>query len=91
MRATIVVSAVISAGVCAAYMVPAMKQRLGAGVLRLAVLTAALVVAIVWAPAWNREIITSGPYFYGDEVLGVLQGSRNGRRHRSGIRTGRLP
>ncbi len=80
MRATIVVSAAISAGVAGAYVLPDLRHRPGLGVAKLAALAVVTVSAMVWAPGWNREIITSGPYFYGDEVLEVVRDTRDTRQ-----------
>jgi spermidine synthase len=62
MRGTIVVSALLSAGVAAALLVPAWRQARGAVALRLGALGATVAVALALAPGWDRSLLTSGAY-----------------------------
>ena len=70
----------ISACVAAAYLLPELRARPKAGSAKLGALALAVVLAVVCVPGWNRAIITSGPYFYGDEVLEAVRDNR-GSRH----------
>ncbi len=68
MRATIVVAALLSAGVAACYLVPRLRVRK----VQTLALAASLVVVVAFtaasAPAWDQELVTTGPYLYGRTI-----------------------
>jgi len=77
MRGTIVLSAVVTGAVALGYLVPAMQARRAMATVTAAALATAIAVMTRAAPAWNRQLVTSGPYFHGQD-LGTLIDYREG-------------
>jgi spermidine synthase len=72
MRATIALSAALSALVGAAWFLPALRAR-RPGAAPHAGLPVALLALVAWtAPGWDRAILTSGPYLYGRTLAARL-------------------
>lgn len=69
MRGTIVASAVLSACVAAAFVLPMLGARPAATLARLGAMAAALVAGVIWMPAWNKSVITSGPFLFASQLL----------------------
>ena len=77
MRGTIVSSAVLTGVVGLGYLAPALAAGRRGAAPAAAGLAAALAIAVWTAPGWNRQLVTSGPYFHSGD-LGTLVDYREG-------------
>jgi spermidine synthase len=77
MRGTIVLSALLTGTVALGYLGPALRAGRRAAAVAAAALAAALAVTAWAAPEWNRQLVTSGPYFHAQDV-GTLIDYREG-------------
>lgn len=65
MRATIALAAALSAVIGVAWLVPALGERRRGAAVHAGAAVALVALAALAAPAWDRTILTSGPYLYG--------------------------
>jgi spermidine synthase len=77
MRGTIVLSAVLTGLVAIGYLVPALRTARRVPAIVTVAMAGAIGLLAYRAPHWNRQLVTSGPYFHAQD-LGTLIDYREG-------------